>query len=346
MLKNHMVGLTPAFDNPNFKLMRDAGFEWVRQGYAFPFEDRIGGKLSEGFLRSEKLVDRFLNEGFHVLASFPGPGSMRYVPEAGKTVYHRAMPAWMGALDEDGYYAMLFEAARWLGDYTKDKITYWQIANEPDIDIFFGPLTREQNVRWLLTAARGVKAGNPKAQCGINLGFLNDYARFLMKEIYTIDDSPFDYLGIDGYMGSWQAGGPDTWHWYIDEVTALCGKPVIINEWGYSSLQWGEKQFDLELKNHYNQDVCRHKYWDKVWGKGHTSQAQAEYVVRCQKIFAEHPNVIGNFFFRWSDTDACWQCGESDCPAECAWGCVSADETPKPAYWALKEGNKKYFGKG
>lgn len=346
MLKNHMVGITPAFDGPNYELMRQAGFEWVRQGYNFPFEDRIGGKLSQGFLKSDAEIDRYLAEGFGVLCNFPGPGSMRFVPAEGKTVYSRGTPLWMGELTEDRYYDQLFEMAKWMGEYTKGKITYWQVANEPDIDIFYGPLTREQNVRWLLTAARGLKAGNPDAQCGINLGFINDYARFLLKAIYVIPDSPFDYLGIDGYMGSWQPGGPDSWIGYIDEVTEITGKPVIINEWGYSSLQWGEKLTDLERKNFYNQDVCRNKYWDKVWGKGHTPEAQADYVIRCQEIFAQHPNVIGNFFFRWSDAETCWQCGEPDCPAECAWGCVDTHENPKPAYWALKEGNKRYFNKG
>lgn len=44
MLKNHMVGITPAFDGPNYELMRQAGFEWVRQGYSFPL--RIGSAVS------------------------------------------------------------------------------------------------------------------------------------------------------------------------------------------------------------------------------------------------------------------------------------------------------------
>ena len=346
MLKDHIVGLTPAFDDPNYALIRQAGFEWVREGYSFPFEDQVGGKLSQGFLRSVETIDRYLAEGLQVLASFPGPGSYRYIPKENKTVYYRAMPLWMGEIDEDRYYDQLYAAAKWLGEYTRGKITYWQIANEPDIDIFRGPLSLEQSARWLMTAARGIKAGNPAARCGINLGYINDDAHWLMAHIYAVDDSPFDYLGIDGYMGSWQVGGPDSWIPYIDEVTALTHKPVIINEWGYSSLHWGPKYKDLELKEYYTQDVCRTKAWSYVWGKGHTPEAQAEYVIRCQEIFAKHPNVIGNFFFRWSDTETCWQCGEADCPAECAWGCVDPHENPKPAYYALKEGNKKYFGKG
>ena len=303
----------------------------------------MGGTLSDEFKRSEELVETFLDEGFQVLASFPGPGSMRYVPSAGKTVYSRAMPEWMGDLDHQAYFDQLFGAAEWLGARTAGKIQYWQVANEPDIDIFYGPLTKEQNIKFLMTAARGLLAGNPKAKPGINLGYINDYARLLMKEMYRVPDSPFAYLGIDGYMGSWQMGWPETWRGYIDETARLSGKPIIINEWGFSSLQWGEKYTDLEHKNHYNQEVCYHKHWFYTWGKGHTPEEQARYVRQCQEIFAQHPAVIGNFFFRWSDAETCWQCGERDCPAECAWGCVDVDEKPKPAYYALKEGNRTLF---
>lgn len=316
----------------------------MRQGYVFPFADRIGGALSDAFLRSEEQVERYLAEGFSVLASFPGPGSMCYMPDSGKTVYYRAMPDWMGELTDESYYAQLFDAAAFLAERTRGRITWWQVANEPDIDIFYGPLTREQNLRFLTQTARGLLAGNPDAKPGINLGYINDYARFLLQHLYAVPDSPFAYLGIDGYMGSWQEGGPETWRSYIDETARLSGKPILINEWGYSSLDHGEKYNDLEHKNHYNQQVCYDKRWHISWSEGHTPAEQARYVSICQRIFAEHPAVIGNFFFRWSDTDACWQCGEADCPAECAWGCVDVNQQPKPAYYALQEGNRTLFG--
>ena len=269
---------------------------------------------------------------------------MRYMPDSGKTVYYRAMPDWMGELTDEGYYAQLFDAAAFLAERTCGRITWWQVANEPDIDIFYGPLTREQNLRFLTQTARGLLAGNPDAKPGINLGYINDYARFLLQHLYAVPDSPFAYLGIDGYMGSWQEGGPETWCRYIDETARLSGKPILINEWGYSSLDHGEKYTDLEHKNHYNQQICYDKRWHISWGEGHTPAEQARYVSICQRIFAEHPAVIGNFFFRWSDTDACWQCGEADCPAECAWGCVDVNQQPKPAYYALQEGNRTLFG--
>ena len=129
---------------------------------------RVLGKGSKQRLvpvsdRCRMQVETYLREGFQVLASFPGSGSMRYAPEAGKTVYVRAMPEWMGEVGSEDYQKALFDAAQWLAERTKGKITYWQVANEPDIDIFYGPL-----------------AGNPDAKPGINLGYINDYARLLM----------------------------------------------------------------------------------------------------------------------------------------------------------------------
>ena len=178
---------------------------------------------------------------------------------------------------------------------------------------------------------------------GINLGFLTDYSRWLLKELYADEDCPFDYLGLDAYFGSWQPGGPENWNGYIDETYEIAGKPIMINEWGYSSLYSSPKTRDLELKEYYNQDVCRHKSWDRVWKKEHSREEQAEYILQCLEIFANHPAVIGNFFFRWSDTETCWQCGEPECPAECAWGLVDVTQKPKPAYYAYQEGVSKFF---
>jgi len=341
MKENHLVGITPAHGNPDFVLMRELGVKWVRQGYPFPFSDEKG-TLAENFLAADKAIEKFRAEGFDILCSFTGPGSMRYSAKEGKTVYHRSVPAYLGEPTEDRYHQLLFEAAAFVGEYTKNRIDWWQIANEPDIDIFYGPLSPEDNIRYLLNASNGILKGNPNAKCGINIGYINDYARMLIKEMYNTPSSPFSYLGIDGYMGSWQEGGPQSWLPYIDEV-ATCGKPIIINEWGFSSLQSGEKYTDIERTNHYNQSVCYDKEWHISWGKGHTPEEQARYIRECLPIFANHPAVIGNFFFRWSDTDACWQCGEADCPAECAWGCVDVNQKPKSAYYALQEGIKEYF---
>lgn len=342
MKNNHIIGITPAIDNPDYKLMKELGIKWVRLELGFPFGEKRG-EYSEKFLKNLEEIRKYKEEGFEVLGSSLGPGSMRYDTEVGKTIWVSGVSEWMGSPESDIFYELLEEGCEEAARLTKGIFDIWQIANEPDIDIFRGLWSDEQNIRFLLTAANGVKKGNPEAKIGINLGFITDYSRWLLKQLYTIEDTPFDYLGIDGYFGSWQPGGPESWTSYIDEVYEITGKPIIINEWGYSSIGSTPKLYDIELKEHYNQDVCKNKAWDNVWKKEHSLEEQAQYVKKCLKIFAEHPAVIGNFFFRWSDTETCWQCGESDCPAECAWGIVDSKQIPKPAFYVLKETINELF---
>jgi hypothetical protein len=309
----------------------------------FPFADRVGGPLREGFERNLKHLRSLSDAGFKLLGTTHGPGSSRYDPQTKTTRWMNGMPEWAGTHDDDGYYDVVDAAAAEMARQTKGLVQYWQIANEPDIDIFRGPLSVEQMDRFLLAGGRGIKRGNAEAKPGVNLGGPNDEARALAKRVYRISDTPFDYVGIDGYFGSWQPGGPDNWPGFIDEAFDMTGKPVIIAEWGYSSLQEGPITDDPERTKRYNQSVCRRKKWGTVWRTSHTPQEQADYVSECVRIFAEHRHCIGNFFFRYGDTETCWQCGQPLCPAECAWGMVDTKGKPKPAYEALKKTVRKQF---
>ena len=71
MKENHMIGITPAHNNPDFKLMRELGAKWVRQGYPFPFADEKG-TLSKSFLNADKQIEKFRAEGFEILCSLRG----------------------------------------------------------------------------------------------------------------------------------------------------------------------------------------------------------------------------------------------------------------------------------
>ena len=330
-----------AIPNLDFILMQQAGIQALRHGFGFPFAED-GRTPDDEFQARMRQAQWFKDGGFDLMGGTFGPGSYRYDEKTHTTLWVPSVPSWAGGYMDDSFYDYAESAGEYLGRTCAHLCTYWQVANEPDIDIFHGDMTREQNVRFLVAVARGLRRGNPQAQPGINLGFMNEYAEWLLGELYRCDDSPFAYIGIDGYMGSWQEGGPDDWKWYIEKAHALTGKPVIINEWGYSTLQRGPNP-DPESRRRYNQNVCRDKAWVYQWQGEHTPEAQAEYIRQCMKIFAENPHVIGEFFFRWCDTETCWQCGDPLCPAECAWGIVDTEGNPKPGYWALKESYERYF---
>lgn len=327
-----LIGITPSGDH-NYARMKSAGVRWLRFGLGFPFREQPD-VLHERFESRMAEARRLSAMGFGLLGSTGSPGSMRYDTATGTTIWHRGLPAWAGAEGSREYCAAYARGCSQTARLARGLVERWQIANEPDIDIFRGPLTDDQIVAFLLAGARGVKRGNPAAQTGINLGFISDYSRMLVKRLYRIRNSPFDYIGLDGYFGSWQSGGPQDWVAYIDEATELAGVPALINEWGYSSLGAGPVTDDPQRRKRYNQDVCLHKHWARVWKKEHSPAEQAEYITECMAIFSSHRRVLGNFFFKWSDDATCWQCGQPQCPAEVAWGLVGVDGKPKPAYRA------------
>lgn len=378
-LSKFLVGTTVPFTPPamclnefgrseeNFKLMKDAGLNIVRNFTPFPFTDESMTEETEAYKQLKKDIKLYAEHGIATMGMFGNPGQ-NAADSKGTVSYIRHYPDWMGGYDEDKYYDILGKVAEYIARDLKDDVTWWQIANEPDIDMFIGDLTFKQNVRWLDVAARGIKKGDPNALCGINLAgaavcgaaldengnkipgkpCVHEYAKNLIEKLYKCENSPYDFIGLDGYFGSWSFGDTTDWIEYIDSAAEITGKPVCIHEWGYSTLQRGTPRPEEDKHRHFNSATCREKDMDAAgfrWlDKEHSEWLQAEYVMECAKIFAEHPKCIGQLFFQWQDQATCWQCGEPDCPAETSWGCIHADGSPKPGYYALAVANKKYCG--
>ncbi len=375
MKKEHIFGtttpITPVEGNgPNafahseecVRLMKEAGLMLARTILPFPFADEGMSELSAEYTRALDCVRLYHKNGIETMAAI-GTAEQSRVDKDGMVSCVRCYPGWMGGYDGDLYYEVLGKAAQRMAEDVAGMVRYWQIGNENDLDAFRGSLTHEQNVRYLQTLARGVKQVNPGAVCGINLAGsyeigdrkergsnladVHPYAEKLIRELYRCKDSYFDYIGLDGYFGSWADGGPENWTAYIDRAHAVSGRPVIINEWGYSSLQRGAPRPAEDQNRRFNSDVCRYKDWDKnntvKWlGVDHSEEMQANYITECLKIFASHPHCIGNLFFQWQDMAQCWQCGAEDCPAETAWGCIDKEGRPKPGYFALKQFIREY----
>ena len=366
MKKNHMLGtvhlenLEFGLSQKNINLMKKANIRYIRMPLSFPFADNGMATLRGEYMRQLDFIRRLNDAGFETLAATDCANSYRFNPKSGKVECMRHIPDWAGGFDQDMFYECMKKSMAYIANETKGLVNWWQVANEPDIKTFYGMFTHDQNERFLRACAAGLKEGNPDAKVGINLagdglifsvgdqGESSDaYGPKLLAELYE-GDGLFDYLGIDGYFGSWANGDPADWIPYIDKVHEITGAPVIIVEWGYSTLQRGKPRTAEDRNRFFNTAVCLEKDWDagsgKKWlGLDHSEELQADYIKQCAKIFAEHEAVIGNLFFRWEDTPTCWQCGAPDCPAEVAWGCIRTDGTPKPGYYALVEAYNNYF---
>ena len=360
--KDFLIGMTPPdiVNSKDIQLMREAGVNLVRLSLPFPYTDKKMDTLTEDYHNAKKAIQNYASEGIGTMGMIMIPGNNAFDPKTGKVKYVRWYPEWMGPLDGDYYFEVLDKVCEFIAGDCRGDVTYWQIANEQNGTLFMGDLTHEQNERWLQTSVSGVKKGNPEAICGINLAGSDCAESGIIKEGYTTElvrklyapGTLFDFLGLDAYFGSWDPGTPDSWTGYIDSAHALSGKPIMIHEWGYSTLQRGNPRPEEDKNRFFNTGVCREKDWDgfcetpyKWYGINHSEGLQFDYIKECARIFANHPAVVGQLFFQWQDQLQCWQCGEPDCPSECAWGILRIDGTPKPGYYALLEANRQYLSR-
>lgn len=274
--------------------------------------------------------------GFEIMGITPGPKDLgRSAGEPGSTQY----------------FANYRRICKFLAREFRGLIDWWQVGNELDIWIFRDGLSLEQSAQFLKEGILGIKEAGSEFKVGINITLFPSLPGevdgntdqhegvYLAKQIYGNPDLELDYAGFDSYPGTWRKGGPENWHEYLDNFYALTGKPVIIQEFGYASA--GEMMTAEEDRSGIY--PCQAKKWRFSWGGGHTPENQARFIGESFRIFAEKPFVIGATYYCWKDSLTCWQCGESDCPAETAWGLLDREGNPKPSYFAFRESGKCYF---
>ena len=323
---------------PEFRLIRDAGIGWLRtEGFGFDREKFLLGQAqSERFYEMKSRLTEIRRQGFQLMGITPGP---------------RNMPAIAGEPGTKDFLDNYRRMCAALGSEFAGIIDYWQVANELDIWIFRAGLTLQQSVDFLKAGIIGLQEAGGKLKVGINLtlfpsrpGEVDGNTElhegiFIAKGIYQDPSIDLDYAGFDSYPGTWREGGPESWNDYLDAFYELTRKPVIIQEFGYSSA--GEMMSDDEkARGAY---PCEVKKWRFAWRGAHTREIQAQFVSETFRILAGKPFVIGATYFRWNDPATCWQCGLPDCPAETAWGLVDRDRNPKPSYYSLKAAAHEYF---
>ncbi len=298
-------------------LIRAAGFGWVRTDVPFPWRGRIG-ELGAQYLTFRARAHELGRAGLQIEAISPYPRGWD-IPEA-------ADPG------SPTFLATYREACRFLAQDLGSLVPVWQVANEMNLEMFRRPLDEVGALAYLRAGAAGLAEGNPSARVGVNMAGFDAAAMRMYRELYGGGKGTLDWVGTDGYFGSWEAGGPDSWIEKLDHLTRVAGRPVIIQEFGYASA--GRV---LSADERTAGDWHRQKGWGHGWAPAgytpeHTAALQAVYAARCLDLFSAHPAVQGLFWYCWSDHERCWQCHQPDCPLETAWGLVTVDEQPKPAY--------------
>jgi len=357
--------------NSNIQQIKDAGIQWIRIDIPYPFEN--DGSISQSYVRFKEKCSRFTDKGVKVMAVTPYPGE--YIENGADT---RTAEGRERAK----------ETARFLITDLKGYVGAMQITNEMGIPRFTLPLTMNEAVEFIALHLKemyplkgdillGYNSAGPQAD--LNAGML-PYREF------------FDYVGIDIYIGCFDAYGGFMWMFdaLVRYLWAMMGKPVLIQEFGYISgghpktkkqkrdllKKYGAKsENDAKLhiaeftdnipekfskhikylaKNDesryfdllFNSDLKNHLYCElppqtKIPGYDHTPVGQAKFYEYILPHLYSLPFVCGAIIYCYSDSDACYICGQSDCPTETRWGLVTRNSEPKPSYYAVK----KAFGR-
>ena len=340
---NKLLIGTSAGPGANVALIQEAGIGWVRQDFPFPFADRLGGKLTDGYRQAKETAKIWCEHGLMVMGVTPLIGIGGYQADAGgvmQFIWQDWLPAWMGSPGSEDYYRQYQELCVFLAQDLRGIVRMWQVTNEMDIPIFAGPLKPRQASELILRAARGLKETDSSLIVGTNTAG-GGYAYYLYGRLYADPAGYLDYCGVDGYYGSWAEGEPETWAGRIAELYELTGKKVLVNEWGFASAGEVMNAEELRARNQ-GASACQFRKWPATWDGGHTPAVQADYVRLVYESLLPYREVLlGAFFYRWEDQARCWQCGSPDCPLETAWGLVDIQNRPKPAYVAFKEGVKR-----
>jgi len=336
-VQEFIVGIS-THPEADVELIQEAGIGWVRSHFPFPFEDRLYGSVGEEYRRAKKQAERWIEQGLRVMGTTPEAGIATRRPDASGRLtrtWHRHAPEWCGELGSEEFVRNYEGVCAWLARDLQGITSLWQIANELDHPTFAGPLSPRQVCELIEAGARGLRAGDPVPLLGQNPAGTEPTSYYLIGRLSGTAHSELDYCGIDGYPGTWEAGGPEFWADRIAELHDLTGQPVLVNEWGFSSK--GEVMTEEEAGS--GAYPCELRKWAHTWGDGHTPEGQAEFVRQAFDAFrSQREHFIGAFFYRWEDDERCYPCGSPDCPTETRWGLVDLEGRPKPAYYAFKEG--------
>ncbi len=102
----------------------------------------------------------------------------------------------------------------------------------------------------------------------------------------------------------------------------------------YTAEEYAQILFEGEYKNHLYTSLPEGYGLN---GYTHTPEGQAKfYKDLIPKIMAKD-YCVGAVIYCWGDSEACYVCGQAECPVETGWGLVDNDGNPKPAYYAVKE---------
>lgn len=102
----------------------------------------------------------------------------------------------------------------------------------------------------------------------------------------------------------------------------------------YTFEQYADILFNGEYKSHLYTSLPDGL---GLYGYDHTPEGQAKFYQNLIPRIMAMDYVVGAVIYCWGDSEACYVCGQAECPVETGWGLVDNNGNPKPAYYAVQK---------
>lgn len=333
----------PAKVEKSLQMVRDGGFKWVRQTFAWndieisgkgDYMDRRGtGPWVDAWAKYDRIVEGAVSRGLEIIARLDSPPVWARIPGDDVQTYHKGPP------NNYGDYA---DFVRAVATRYKGKVRYFQIWNEPNLFGEWGgrPVSPEEYTQLLKVAYQAVKEANPEAviitaalapTAERSLANLNDV--LFLEGMYRAGAAPyFDVLSTMLYglgqppqerrtdLNRLSFSRPILLR-QVMERNGDAEKPIWISEYAW-----------LSLPDDFAGDPSKN-----IWGKSVDEGTQGRWLVEgYERAESEWP---------WMGVMAVWHLRFANPqPTEPAnyFALLRDDFTPRPAYNALREYSKRY----
>ena len=358
--------------DPDYDLLHEAGIEWTRKDIPFLYDHE--GNISQSYLSWKAEMQAYADNGIKIFAITPYPykfleyGIDPRTPE-GKAKVQEVAKYYVEDLKD---IVGVFQVTNEMGidrfthpltiDEAADYIGYQLEVMDPlceKYDILLG-----YNIADFTLPFKMLKYNDYLDYVGLDLylgcfeDILHEIDTFvgLAGLVHLITQKPIIYCEF-GYMGY---GEPKTdeekvavlqKYGYNSEAEATADMDNFIQKLpedmkeeileiypNYTAEEYADVIFRGEYMNHFYTSLPEGYYLD---GYTHTPEGQGKFFEDLIPKLLAKDYIIGTVIYCWSDSDACYVCGQSDCPVETGWGLVDGEGNRKPSFYAVKEAFNK-----
>ena len=348
----------------NYEQIKGAGIEWNRADIPFPFDE--AGNLRQSYIDWKARMRRFADNGIKIMAVTPYPktyieyGVDPRLPENEARVAEIArffiedLEGLIGAVQVSNELGIarfalpltMEERVRFLGvnleamypirgdviigyntagpqvDQHLLMKPYLQFCDYVGIDIYVGCFFGMAN--WLFLF-------------DLMLDFVWSYTGkpvILAEFGYISGGAPKTEADKRAILEQYGASSEAEARANIEDFVARLPERLRNQVYKNASGDWGDYLFVSDMKLHLYQEMPANVV---IKGYPHTPDGQAKFYSYMLPHLAKKKFLVGAFVYCWQDSEACYVCGQGECPIETRWGLVSLDEKEKPAYYAVQD---------